>query len=129
MIVEDFLGDFGERMAKLNAILADRDELILVGSSYGGLMATVFALRTAKKIRKLILLAPALSHMPPEMYRQITLDFPVILYHGDQDDVVPPSPVQGIARTLFTDLTYHQVSDDHALHQTFFTIDWDNLLS
>ena len=129
MIVEDFSGSFEERMARLREILQDKDDLILVGSSYGGLMAAVFACETAKKIRRLILLAPALNHMPPASCSGLKLDLPVIVYHGSQDEVVAAEPVHTLARNLFTDLTYHLVEDDHSLHQTFFTIDWDALLS
>ena len=129
MIVEDFRGNFEERMDMLNVLLKNKDNLILVGSSYGGLMASVFACRTRKKIKKLVLLAPALNHMPSETRGLIKLDFPVTLYHGDRDNVVPPGPVYEIARKMFTDLTYHLVDDDHSLHQTFFTILWDELLS
>jgi predicted esterase len=129
MIIDDYAGPFEQRMAALQAALADKDDLILVGSSYGGLMATVFALSRQEKLRKLVLLAPALNHMPPELYRERTLDFPVILYQGNQDEVVPPAPVYEIARTLFTDLAYHLVHDDHSLHETFFTMDWDELLA
>lgn len=129
MIVEDFTGNFEERMAKLNVLLKNKDDLILVGSSYGGLMASVFACRTRKKIKKLVLLAPALNHMPSEARGRIKLDFPVTIYHGDRDNVVPPGPVYEIAQKMFTDLTYHLVDDDHSLHQTFYTIAWDELLS
>lgn len=129
MIVEDFSGAFDERMAKLNTILAGKNDMILVGSSYGGLMASVFACRTEKKIRKLILLAPALNHMPPKTPRLIKLCFPVIIYHGSHDKVVPPGPVYELARTLFTNLTWYLVDDDHSLHKTFFSLDWENLLS
>ena len=137
MIVEDFTGSFEERMAKLNALLKDKSNLILVGSSYGGLMASVFACRTRnrtrnrtrKKIKKLVLLAPALNHMLSEVSGRIKLDFPVTIYHGDRDNVVPSGPVYEIARKMFADLTYHLVDDDHSLHQTFFTIAWDELLS
>ena len=129
MIVGDFKGNFKKRMAKLNVLLKNKDDLILVGSSYGGLMAAAFARRTRKKIKKLILLAPALNHMPSEARGRNKLDFPVTLYHGDRDNVVPPGPVYEIARKMFTDLTYHLVDDDHSLHQTFFTIPWDDLLS
>ena len=133
MIVGDFRGNFEERMAKLNALLINKDDLILVGSSYGGLMASVFACRTRnrtrKKIKKLVLLAPALNHMPSETRGLIKLDFPVTIYHGDRDNVVPPGPVYEIAKKMFTDLTYHLVGDDHSLQQTFFTILWDELLS
>ena len=129
MIVEDFTGSYEERMAKLNLLLKNKSDLIMVGSSYGGLMAAAFARRTRKKIKKLILLAPALNHMPSEARGRIKLDFPVTIYHGDRDKVVPPGPVYEIARKMFTDLTYHLVDDDHSLHQTFFTILWDELLS
>lgn len=129
MIVEDYLGDFEERMAKLNAVLAAKDDLVLVGSSYGGLMAAVFACRNVAKIRKLILLAPALNYLPPETCGATGCDFPVILYHGSRDEVVPPGPVQKIAARLFIYLTYNLVDDDHSLHQTFFSLDWDALLS
>ena len=129
MIVEDFFGNFDERMAKLDIILAGKNDIILVGSSYGGLMASVFACRTKKKIKKLILLAPALNHMPPQKRRLIKLGSPVIIYHGSKDEVVPPGPVYELARALFTNLAWHLVDDDHFLHETFFHLDWKNLLS
>jgi predicted esterase len=129
MIVEDFFGSFEERMAKLETLLAEKDNLTLIGSSLGGLMAAVFACRNREKIAKLILLAPALNHLPPEFYRDLHVHFPVVLYHGSQDDVVPPGPVHDIARQIFTDLTYHLVQDDHSLHETVFTLPWDDLLS
>jgi pimeloyl-ACP methyl ester carboxylesterase len=129
MIVEDFDGPFEERMAKLEAVLAGKDGLILVGSSLGGLMAAAFSLRHRDKIAKLILLAPALNHLPPEMCRDLKLDFPVVIYHGSHDDVVPPGPVHDLARQIFTNLAYHLVEDDHSLHETVFTLPWDDLLS
>ncbi|MDP2268047.1 MAG: alpha/beta hydrolase, partial [Deltaproteobacteria bacterium] len=89
MIAADFFGSFEERMAKLEALLADKDDLTLIGSSYGGLMAAVFACRHEKKIARLILLAPALNHLPPEIWRNLKLDFPVVIYHGSHDEVVP----------------------------------------
>jgi pimeloyl-ACP methyl ester carboxylesterase len=129
MIVEDFVGSFEERMAKLEALLADKDNLTLIGSSLGGLMAAVFAGRNREKITKLILLAPALNHLPPAFYQDLHLNFPVVIYHGSQDDVVPPVPVHDLAHKIFTNLTYHLVEDDHSLHQTFFALAWDDLLS
>ncbi len=52
MIIEDFVGTFNQRMNKLNKLLSDKANLILVGSSYGGLMATVYACNYAEKIRE-----------------------------------------------------------------------------
>jgi predicted esterase len=129
MIVEDFSGTFEERMFKLNSILTGKSDLIMVGSSYGGLMACVFSCREPERVKKLILLAPALNHMPPEIYLDKKLHFPVIIHHGSQDEVVPPGPVRDIASKIFTNLSYHLVSDDHSLHATFARLNWEELLS
>lgn len=128
MIVEDYVGDFEARMTKLNAVLADKDDLILVGSSFGGLMAAFFACHNMARTSKLILLAPALNYLPPEVCGAKGPDCPVIIYHGRQDNVVPPGPVHDIAKRLFRNLAYNPVEDEHSLHQTFFRLDWDALL-
>ena len=128
MIVEDFIGPFEDRMEKLNRILTGREPLILVGSSYGGLMAAVYAFNNQVSVRKLILLAPALNIVEFERYIERKISLPVVIYHGRNDDVVPPSEVQKIARTVFTNLEYHLVDDDHSLHKTFGLMDWDALL-
>ncbi len=128
MIIEDYVGTFKERMNKLNDILFHKKNLILVGSSYGGLMATAYASNYEEKIKKLILLAPALNidEFKPYLTKKLTL--PVILYHGKNDDVVHPAAVREIARAVFANLRYHLVDDDHSLHSTFSVMDWDSLL-
>jgi pimeloyl-ACP methyl ester carboxylesterase len=128
MIIEDFVGSFKERMNKLNGILFHRENLIVVGSSYGGLMATVYAAKNEVKIRKLILLAPALNADEFHEYSHMKIHLPVVMYHGSKDDVVPPAAVREIARKVFTHLHYHLVDDDHSLHNTFSRMDWDDLL-
>lgn len=128
MIIEDFVGHFKDRMEKLNKILSGKAPLILVGSSYGGLMAAVYAFNNEKSIKKLILLAPALdiNEFEPHLGRQLLL--PAVIYHGRDDDVVSPSSVQDIARMVFVNLEYHLVDDDHSLHRTFSLMNWDDLL-
>jgi pimeloyl-ACP methyl ester carboxylesterase len=128
MIIEDFVGTFKDRMEKLNILLSGKTSLILVGSSYGGLMAAVYAFNNEKSLRKLILLAPALDiyEFEPYMGRQLLL--PVVIYHGRDDDVVSPSSVQKIARTVFANIEYNLVDDDHSLHRTFSLMNWDDLL-
>lgn len=128
MIIEDFVGSFKERMNKLNDILFHRKNLIMVGSSYGGLMATVYAAQNENKIKKLILLAPALTTDEFKSYLHKKLHLPVIMYHGKNDDVVPPAAVRDIAREVFTNLHYYLVDDDHSLHHIFSVMDWDSLL-
>ena len=54
-------GDFTTRMHKLNDVLAGKTDLIIVGSSYGGLMAAQYAMENESRVKKLILLAPALN--------------------------------------------------------------------
>ena len=128
MILEDFTGPLESRMDKLTAILSHKDSLILVGSSYGGLMAAMFAARFPERIHKMILLAPALSLPEFEPYRSHRLDMPVTLYHGKADDIVPPDPVRIIAEECFKNLTYRLVDDDHTLGRIFTGIPWDDLL-
>jgi predicted esterase len=128
MIIEDFVGTFKDRMEKLNNILSGKAPLILVGSSYGGLMAAVYSFNNKESVQKLILLAPALDidEFKPYLGRQLLL--PVVIYHGRDDNVVSPSSVQGIARKIFPNLEYHLVDDDHSLHITFSLMNWDDLL-
>jgi len=128
MILEDFVGSLDERMNKLNRLLQDKTDLVLVGSSYGGLMAAIYACRNPRTVRKLILLAPALNLT--EFHPCLTghIDIPVVLYHGRFDDIVPPQAVQAVAENVFTHLTYHAVDDDHPLTHTFGSMAWDELL-
>jgi pimeloyl-ACP methyl ester carboxylesterase len=128
MLIEDYEGPFPERMAKLNRLLDGKNDLILVGSSYGGLMAAVFTCENPERVRKLILLAPAL--MLPEFHpcRATRLTIPVDLYHGRQDIIVPPALTREIAESVYENLTYHAVDDDHSLLGHFEQMPWDRLL-
>jgi pimeloyl-ACP methyl ester carboxylesterase len=127
MIIEDYFGSFPERMEKLEGLLAGKDPLILVGSSYGGLMAAVYAGLHEERVKKLILLAPALhaEHYQPCLKK---LYMPVTIFHGRQDEVVPLEGVQVVAERFFMNLKFNVVEDDHVLHHTFPTLEWDRLL-
>ena len=128
MIIEDYSGDFATRMRKLDGLLSSKNDLILVGSSYGGLMATQYAIDNENKVKKMILLAPALNltEFKPPAHTKLLL--PVIIYHGNNDDVVNPYIVKNIALKYFSNLEHHLVDDDHPLHKTFPVLDWNNLL-
>jgi len=128
MILEDFEGSFLQRMEKLEELLAKKTGLILVGSSYGGLMAAVYACQNQERVRKLILLAPALHLEPYAPYRNKKLHIPIAIVHGLRDDVVPLPAVRTIAERLFENHTFSAVDDDHSLHDTFATLPWDALL-
>jgi len=128
MIVEDYFGGFDERMQKLAGLIAGKDNLILVGSSYGGLMAAQYALQNEHRVRKMILLAPALMlpEFTPGAGQQ--LNIPVTIYHGTEDDVVDPYLVKSIAEKVFRRLEHRLVSDDHSLTKTFPSLNWGKLL-
>ena len=127
MIIEDFGGPLEERMEKLNRLLAGRDDLLLVGSSFGGLMAAIYACEHESHVRKVVLLAPAL-HLPDFLrFTGKRVKVPVTLFHGKNDDVVPPGPVKALAEQVFENLDYHLVDDDHSLHVTFPMMDWNAL--
>ena len=128
MLIEDYTGDFKTRMRRLKALLQDKDHLILVGSSYGGLMAARYALDHEERIKKLILIAPALHLEDFETDVSRKLKIPVVLYHGAQDNVVNPDAVKKIAEQSFEQLEYHLVDDDHPLNRVFPSIDWRQLL-
>jgi pimeloyl-ACP methyl ester carboxylesterase len=128
MIIEDYTGDFATRMLKLKDLLAGIADLILVGSSYGGLMATQYAIENEDRVKKMILLAPALNlpeFRPPELTK---LNLPVIIYHGTDDNIVDPYTVKTIALKYFSNLEHNFVDDDHSLHKTFPLINWKELL-
>jgi predicted esterase len=128
MIIEDFMGDFKARMDKLNAILQGKENLVIVGSSYGGTMAVQYALDNEKNIKKLILLAPALHLNELSLPSHKVFHIPIIIYHGLHDNVVEPYLVEKIARKYFVNLQHHFVEDDHSLHDTFPSLGWRTLL-
>ncbi len=129
MIIEDYFGSFSERMQKLEELLAKKDNLILVGSSFGGLMAAVYACLHEEAVKRLILLAPALHLEFYKPHQHKKLHMPVIIFHGLQDNVVPLGAVQTIAGQVFADCRFNIVDDDHSLHNIFPNLEWDKLLS
>lgn len=128
MLIEDYEGPFEARMLKLNRLLEGKDNLILVGSSYGGLMAAVFACDHPERVKKMILLAPALMLPQFDSCQKKRLSLPVVLYHGKQDNIVPPESTRKIAEEVFTNLFYYAVTDDHSLHGHFEKMPWNCLL-
>lgn len=129
MIIEDFVGDLESRMEKLSRLLADKTDLILVGSSFGGLMAAIYACQNEAKVQKLIMLAPALILYDFESHLEKKIQIPTFVYHGTRDTVVPLVPVRDLAGRIFSNLKYHLVEDDHSLQSTFPQMDWAHLLA
>ena len=129
MLTPNFPGSLDERMTTLRALLSGKREVILVGSSFGGLMASIFTMENEPGVKRLILLAPAINLMEFSPYRDRRIQVPVHIYHGRQDEVIPLEEVRIVASRVFPDLTFNAVDDDHYLHKTFEKIEWDSLLN
>ena len=129
MITPDFTGSFEERMKQLQPILGRKKNWIIIGSSFGGLMGTVFTCKHPTQVKKLILLAPALLREQFASYLDLEpVSVPTVIIHGMLDDVVPMDPVRSIADKLFTNMQHIVVDDGHRLHKAFEEIDWNEIL-
>ena len=128
ILTPDFPGDLTERMAKLEALLAAHDDIVIIGSSYGGMMAALYACAHPDRVRKLILLAPALPFHPFDEHPPGPCAVPTIIFHGQQDTIVPLAPTRALAERVFTQLQFNEVNDDHMLHETVQRLDWKRLV-
>lgn len=125
--VPDFQGDLATRLNALESLCHGHNNLTLVGSSFGGLMATCFAIRHPSRCHSLILLAPALN-FPEFSSPQKRIATPTSLIIGNQDTVTPPDKVIPLAQDTFSQLQIFTYDDDHMLHNTFKQLDWQQLL-
>lgn len=117
-----------KRMEQLISILKEKTNWIIIGSSFGGLMATLFTLEYPSKVSKLILLAPYLSTpaIDPQKYSPVAIR--VIVFHGKLDEVIPIKRARACAEKIFTNLIYNTVDDDHSLKKTVQALDWEEII-
>lgn len=127
MVRPDFTGPLQERLAQLYRIVADLSDCVVVGSSFGGLMATCLAIDHPKRVRRLILLAPALNFSEYQI-PQHRIEAETILVIGSADQVTPPDLVVPAAQASFAHLQLEIVDDDHLLHHTYRNLNWARLL-
>ena len=128
ILTPDFRGSLEERMGLLRGILGKRGGWKMIGSSFGGLMAALFACERPQQVDKLVLLAPALiwpdfANRPAER-----ISVPTITYHGARDELLPLGTVRALAEGAFSNLDFRVVEDDHGLYQTVHAIDWVKIL-
>ena len=128
LLAPDFPGDFWERMAQLEALIADTSGWTLIGSSMGGLMAAVFACQHPGQIERLVLLAPALPYIDLAQNPLPPADLPVTIVHGAQDDVVPIDQTRAVAEQIFPNLTFMTFDASHDLNPIVSQLDWPALL-
>ena len=127
MIIRDYQGSLNERMKILDKLCRAYEQLVLVGSSFGGLMAVNYAMLHPEKCEKLILLAPALNFdgfvLPKEK-----LKIPTLLIIGEDDTVTPADVVLPLAEKCFTNLKITLCNDDHMLASVFRTLGWHRMI-
>jgi pimeloyl-ACP methyl ester carboxylesterase len=128
MLIPDFMGSLPERMAQLETILGVETGWTLVGSSLGGLMAALFAMNHPDRVRKLVLLAPALTLPGFTKSLSAQISIPTVIVQGTHDEFIPIDPTRKLAEKIFTQLTYIPVEDNHRLHKTAEELDWKKLL-
>ncbi|MGW8161882.1 MAG: YqiA/YcfP family alpha/beta fold hydrolase [Desulfobulbales bacterium] len=129
MKTPDFKGTLLERMATLRAVLAGHRDITLIGSSFGGLMATVFAMENSAAVERVVLLAPALNFVEFSQYPLQRIEIPTRMIIGRYDTVTPAATVVPIARKIFAVLQYEEAEDDHMLARTYRMLDWEIMLT
>ena len=128
ILTPDFNGSLDERMESLCEVLGEIDGWTIIGSSFGGLMAAMYACECPHRVKKLILLAPALIR--PDFVAALPdpISVPVQLYHGTEDELIPIAQVKELAEYLFLNFTFNEVEDDHGLFKTVHALDWEAIL-
>jgi len=124
ILTPDFSGSLQERMTSLYSILGERAGWTIIGSSFGGLMAAMFACQRPLQVDKLVLLAPALIWPDFAANPPAPIDVQTSIYHGSRDELIPLDAVQKLAEQVFRNLVFHAVDDDHGLYKTVHQIDW-----
>jgi pimeloyl-ACP methyl ester carboxylesterase len=128
MLIPNFIGGLPERMEQLETILGNETGWTLVGSSLGGLMAALFAMKYPDQVRKLVLLAPALTLPGFTKSLSSQISIPTTIVQGTHDEFIPIEPTRKLAEKIFTHLTYIPVDDNHRLHKTAEELDWKKIL-
>ncbi len=104
--------DIDERLAVIERELAGKNELLLVGSSFGGLAAVLFASRHPERVIGCVLCAPAVEHLDIGTLRHLPVE--TVILHGRQDDVVPLAASEALA-ARFATARLLVVEDGHRL--------------
>jgi pimeloyl-ACP methyl ester carboxylesterase len=128
ILTPDFAGTLEARLEVLRSIMGDARGWRMIGSSFGGLMAAIYACERPEQVEKLVLLAPALIWPDFAASPPAPVMVPAIIYHGTQDKIIPLQPTKVLADKIFHNLDFRIVDDDHGLYKTVHAIDWKALL-
>jgi len=128
IFIPDFVGPLAQRMEHLRSIISLDEPWTIIGSSFGGLMAALFASQFPGSVRRHILLAPAFVWPEFAQLPTVSINVPTVIYHGLDDRVVPIDIVRQLAERVFADLNFRAADDDHGLHKTAQNLDWGSLV-
>ena len=118
----DFNGmELNERIDILNELVS-KEEVVLAGSSYGGLACALVAQQQPKQIKGMLLLAPAL-HLPeaPNNVPENLIapeNIPVIIIHSTTDYIVPISASKDYLERSKENVKLIEVDDNHVLENS-----------
>jgi predicted peptidase len=106
--------DVDERLRCIEEALAGQQRLLLIGSSFGGLMACLFADRHPDRVAASVLLAPALHDRTAQWVSTISrVPERCVIIHGVGDSVVPIAASRVFAKQFELELV--EVDDGHRL--------------
>jgi len=96
-------------------------DVVLAGSSWGGLACALTAQKKPEKLKGLLLLAPALHY--PETPNDnpdnlIAPDIPVTIIHSKTDDIVPISASKDYVKRSGNNVNLIEVEDSHVLENS-----------
>ena len=114
-----------ERVDILNELVS-KEEVVLTGSSYGGLACALVAQQQPEQVKGMLLLAPAL-HLPEspndEPEKLIAPNnFPISIIHSVTDEIVPISASKDYIERSGNNLRLIEVEDSHILENSFTLI-------
>ena len=112
----DFEGmmDIWDRLEKAERITEGETDMVVVGSSFGGLLAALLYARHPDRFRGYVLMAPALYREAAEKVDRMPDNAVVI--HGTHDEVVPIDQVRDFCADY--DVEFVEVDDNHRLHDS-----------
>jgi pimeloyl-ACP methyl ester carboxylesterase len=124
ILTPDFTGTLDERLEQLDQIVCSGGKWKVVGSSLGGLMAAIYSSRNPERIKRMVLLSPALTW--PDFANALPqkLEMPVVVYLAEKDTLLPLEDLLPIVEQVFSHRIIRIVDDEHNLHNTLHKIDW-----
>ena len=100
----------------------DEGNIVLAGSSWGGLACALVAQRKPDKIKGLLLLAPALHYPehPNDNPENLIApeNIPVVIIHSTTDDIVPISASRDYLERSKENVKLIEVEDNHVLENS-----------